>query len=155
MLDPNFQYHPLDGVELLKWILQDSGQKLREYSDFARHRSYHNPRYTLSLVVETYDATGKYASSEQKIQSAGEKYTVRPDPEGDRATLSPPTISEGPLLTPDNARDMIREGKYQTKKVGDVLCDVKETTNWSDIGKKNPNADPAHPKVEFQLPKSK
>jgi hypothetical protein len=140
MSEPNFQYHPLDGVEILKWILQDAGQKLREFADFARHRAYHNPKYTLALTIETFDATGKYVSADQKTLAAGEKFTINPDPEGEMVKIIPPIVSEGPLLTPDAARDAIREGKYQTKKEGGVLCDVKESVIWADFGKKNPDA---------------
>lgn len=119
-------YHPLDGTELLKWVLLDAGQKLAQSSEFSKAMAYHNPKYTLHIKVECYDSLGKVVNHETNYRVDGQKLEAQLPDGSHKVILDPQKVENGPIMEPDSVRDQIKEGRYATKKVGGVLCDVKE-----------------------------
>lgn len=119
-------YHPLDGTELLKWVLLDAGQKLAQSSEFSKAMAYHNPKYTLHIKVECYDSTAKFVNNDLNYKVEGQKLEAQLPDGSKKVILEPEKVETGPIMEPDSIRDTIKEGRYTTKKVGGILCDIKE-----------------------------
>lgn len=117
-------YHPLDGTEMLKWILLDAGQKLSEFYEFGLAKVYHNPRYTITVKIESFDSGCSYVNSDDTVGVSGQK---TPQPENNQVIdLIEKVVVEGPVTQPDKIRDQIKAGRYKTKQVSGILCDIKE-----------------------------
>jgi hypothetical protein len=124
MLTPT--YHPLDGQELLDWILHELEQNLRAHIVFARNIVYHNPKFCVNIHLETWAAEGKYKTGEADATVDAQKSTPSA-PDGARSVTENLAVDYSvPLLEPDKARDAAKLGRYATEKVGDVMVDVKK-----------------------------
>jgi hypothetical protein len=118
-------YVPLDGKELLKWILLKSGQSFAEFGEFKPHRSYHNPKVKVEITIETFDATNTFRSGETKVQTQLDKITSSeplPANTGIRARAE----MGSDAFDPNVARKDMDEGRYKTVRKEGFFADVKE-----------------------------
>ena len=120
-------YHPLDGTELLKWLLSALEEKLSGHGEFSIARVYHNPYYKLNLEVLTFDAKGKDGEQAFQLETSGARTTTG-DPRdlGQHRALRIKMESETPLLEPDKARESAKLGTYSVVKDGEIMVDKKE-----------------------------
>ena len=124
MTDATRVYHPLNGHELLEWILADARSKLLEYSCFSIASAYHNPVYTLDLKVRTFDAQGlgDYAAT-ASVQAS--KITKEKGEEKDKV-ISAQVKSDSPLFEPDMVRENYRLGLYETVMDDGIMVEKKK-----------------------------
>lgn len=130
-------YHALDGREVLRWALLEAGRQLTEFGMFSTAMTYHNPKFRLTLEVDAYDASGTYVNGSAQASASGSR-TTTPTPGEKEVSIKAPEAKGGPAFEPDKVRDSIDAGRYFTKKVGDVLVDVKDKRgNWNEVGEIN------------------
>lgn len=125
-------YHALDGTEVLKWALLDAGQKLAEYVEFGKARAYHNPRYTLRLQIEAFDAQQTYIAEDVSVTIEAQKQTNAQDSQA-VSPVADRSASDGPVRTPDKVRDRLENGRFKTKKIDGILCDIREEVKKEQI----------------------
>lgn len=131
-------YHPLDGRELLKWILHELKENLPQHYVFSQAMAYHNPTFILKLQITSWspENTTKYPVGDTTVEATGSKITSK-DPQGPQGVpqggeLRSQDVNVNftePLYSPDKARDAAQLGRYETEKVAGVLVDVKKDTN--------------------------
>jgi aconitase A len=101
-------YHPLDGQELLKWLLSRIKQELEGNYLFSPNQAYHNTFVADALAKSvTKDPTSASLDAQEKLTK---KFKIS---------------QKKPILEPDRVRDEIGEPRYTTEKVGDILVDAK------------------------------
>ncbi len=125
------EYHPLDGEELLDYILRDMRAKLAG-GKFSKHLAYHNPSYTALVEVRCFEAESTapvVAPGAKKYEDAisieidGRKVTG--DIGGKPVKIIADTRS-GPVLEPDRIREQHGLGTYKIATKDGVLVHEKE-----------------------------
>jgi hypothetical protein len=123
-------YHPLDGQELLKWILHELQQNLPNHYIFSPAMAYHNPTFNLKLTITSWspEGTTKYPVGEANVEAGAHKVTSQIEG-GEPAPEQTVEVNfTEPLYAPDKARDAAKLGRYKTERVAGVLADVKDET---------------------------
>ena len=129
-------YHPLNGQELLKWVMADMWQKLQQDSQFGQHLAYHNPVYRVRLEIDAHDMAARGQASENSPKagptsvavatSAGSIKTSELDlVEEPDAKIAINVGSEEKLREPDRARELLDEGRYKITNDSGILVDKK------------------------------
>lgn len=123
-------YHPLDGSELLKWLLSRIKQELEANYMFGPSQAYHNPTFHINVELTTWSAEGTHPVNTFVADALAAKLTA--DPEDKELNSAEKKVSKKfqvsqkkPILEPDRVRDEIGEPRYVTEKVGDILVDAK------------------------------
>jgi len=125
----SWQYHPLSGQELLKWIMADIWAKLSQDAQFGEHLVYHNPIYRARIEVEAFDGlikegagptSGAVGASSASLKTSQEEF-----PESAMRKLALELNSETKLKEPDRARELLDDGRYKVTNVDGVLVDKK------------------------------
>src|SRR4030095_927373 len=121
----SWQYHPLSGQELLKWIFADAWQKLVGDGQFGNNLVYHNPTYVLRLEVTAYD--GSKGPTNGALTECGGGMTTSEQPLARETKLNriKLDVSSESLKEPDKARELLDEGRYKVTNVDGVLVDKK------------------------------
>ena len=123
-------YHPLDGQELLKWLLERIKKELEGNYMFGQSHAYHNPSFHVNVELTTWSAEGAYPVNTSVADAVAEKLTAAPDDPiltkaNSKINKKFKVNQPKPVLEPDRVRDEIGEPRYTTEKVGDILVDAK------------------------------
>lgn len=136
------RYVPLDGNEMLEYLVWEVRNRLKAYGEFGISNAYHNPKIRFNVIIEQRTPiTGESVEYESKI-----------------------TIDDIPIVfAPDKVRDMIGLGKYKVVESGGVLVDEKEefkldeevTKGITKMLEKSKNKPGRRQKSELTLPEPK
>ncbi len=125
----SWQYHPLSGNELLKWIFADAWQKLVNDGQFGAHLVYHNPSYRVKLEVQAFDASARGATNGAMVEAVGHVETTKDDLGDKKPIKFVMDLESEPLREPDKARELLDEGRYKVVTKDGVLVDEKVKKN--------------------------
>lgn len=106
------RYMPLDGNEMLEYLLYEVRRQLKPYGEFGVHNAYHNPKIRFAVIIEQRTpGEGTHIEHETKI-----------------------SIEDVPIVfEPDKVRDLLGIGRYKVVESGGVLVDEKEEVEEKEV----------------------
>ncbi len=98
------RYVPLDGTELLEYLMHEVRERLKSHFLFGIQNAYHNPKIRFAVIIAQRDREDTHTDYESKASFE-----------------DIPTV-----LEPDRVRELLGLGIYKVVEKGGVLVDEKQ-----------------------------